>query len=53
MKQKELLFYLEGKEFKQSTNGFVPFDESMIDRGRSIFDAMVINILSIHIKGLR
>jgi len=40
MKQKELIFYLEGKEFKQSTNGFVPFDERMIDRGQSIFDAI-------------
>lgn len=40
MKQKEIIFYLEGKEFKQSVNGFVPFDESMIDRGRSIFDAI-------------
>lgn len=40
MKQKELIFYLDGKEFKQSKNGLVPFDESMIDRGRSIFDAI-------------
>jgi branched-subunit amino acid aminotransferase/4-amino-4-deoxychorismate lyase len=40
MKQKELIFYLEGTEFKQSINGFVPFDERMIDRGQSIFDAI-------------
>jgi hypothetical protein len=40
MKQKELIFYLEGKEFKQSANGFVVFDESVMDRGRSIFDAI-------------
>ncbi len=40
MKQKELIFYLENKEFKQSANGFVPFDESTMDRGRSIFDAI-------------
>ena len=40
MKQKELIFYLEDKEFKQSVNYFVPFDESVMDRGRSIFDAI-------------
>lgn len=40
MKQKELIFYLDGKKFKQSVDGFVPFDESMMDRGRSIFDAI-------------
>lgn len=40
MKQKELIFYLDGGEFKKSVDGFVPFDESMIDRGRSIFDAI-------------
>gem|GEM_PF-5182252 len=30
MKQKRLTFYLEGKEFKQSTNRFVPFDSGVI-----------------------
>ena len=40
MKQKELIFYLENREFKQSANGFVPFDENTMDRGRSIFDAI-------------
>lgn len=40
MKQKELIFYLEDKEFKQSANCFVLFDESVMDRGRSIFDAI-------------
>ena len=40
MKQKELIFYLDGKEFKQSQNSFVPFDEGMINRGLSIFDAI-------------
>lgn len=39
-RRKELIFYLVGKEFKQSHNGFVPFDENMINRGRSIFDAI-------------
>ena len=41
MKQKELIFYLVGRKFKQSPNSFVPFDESMINRGRSIFDAII------------
>ena len=40
MSQKEIIFYLDGKDFKQSLNGFVPFDESVIDRGRAIFDAI-------------
>ncbi len=43
MKQKEIIFYLVGKKFKKSPNAFVPFDESMVNRGRSIFDAILIN----------
>ena len=30
MEQKEIIFYLDGKDFKQSPNGFVPFDESVV-----------------------
>ena len=40
MSSKEIIFYLDGKEFKQSSDGFVPFDESVMDRGRAIFDAI-------------
>ena len=40
MEQKEIIFYLDGKDFKQSPNGFVPFDESVVDRGRAVFDAI-------------
>ncbi|MFC1651994.1 hypothetical protein ACFL24_02480 [Patescibacteria group bacterium] len=40
--QKEIIFYLDGKNFKQSPSGFVPFDETMINRGCSIFDAIQI-----------
>lgn len=43
MKQKELVFYLKDREFKQSENGFVPFDENMMERGRSIFDAILVS----------
>lgn len=37
---KEIIFYLDGKNFKQNPNGFVPFDESVMDRGHAIFDAI-------------
>src|SRR3989344_276276 len=40
MTSKQIIFYLNGKEFKQSSDGFVPFDESAMDRGRAIFDAI-------------
>lgn len=40
MKQKEIIYYLTGKKFRLSHNGFIPFDESMTNRGRSIFDAI-------------
>lgn len=43
MKQKELIFYLVGKKFRQSMAGMVPFDESIIDRGRAVFDAIQFN----------
>ena len=40
MSQKEIIFYIDGKDFKQGPDGFVPFDESVMDRGRAIFDAI-------------
>lgn len=40
MKQKEIIFYLTDKKFRRSFNGFIPFDESVTNRGRSIFDAI-------------
>ena len=40
MEQKEIIFYLDGKDFKQSPNGFVLFDESVMDRGRAVFYAI-------------
>lgn len=43
MNQKDLIFYWDGKDFIRSENGFLPFDESIMDRGRAIFDAIELN----------